>query len=571
MKMSKLYIPTLREVPADTTIISHRLLLRAGFIRKMAGGMYSYLPLAWKVLRKIEEIIREEMNKEEAQEILMPIIQSAEIWEKSGRWNVYGEEMFRLKDRNGRQFCLGPTHEELITTLIKNDIHSYKQLPFIFYQIQNKYRDEIRPRFGLIRSREFIMKDAYSFDKDEDELDITYQKMSNAYTRIFKRCGLNFHIVQADSGAIGGTGSHEFMAIAKEGEVSIFYCEKCGYAASEEKAEVNSSQKKLSNENIELKEKSIVDTGKASTIDEVSSLLKIAKNKIIKALTYKTEKGEIIALVRGDHRLNETKLKNALNCTQIEVANQILINNKMESMYSCIGPISTKNIKIVADNSVMSIKNGVCGSNVKGKYYINVSPIRDFKANIICDLRLMQRGDECPHCTEKIGAAKGIEVGQIFKLGTKYSKELEATYPAVTDESKLILMGCYGIGVSRTMAAVVEQLSDENGINWPVSIAPYHCVIIPISFKDKKHKKLAESLYTKFIALGIETILDDRDERPGVKFNDADLIGYPLKIIVGNKSVNENLVEIKERKAGKIHLVKIGMTAKYIRKLLQNI
>ena len=546
MRASLLYAPTLRETPAEAEVVSHQLMLRAGMIRKAAGGIYSYLPLAWRVLKKIENIVREEMDAKGGQELLMPIVQPAEMWQETGRWDVYGDEMFRLRDRHNRNFCLGPTHEEMITTLVRYDVRSYRQLPLMLYQIQNKYRDEIRPRFGLMRGREFIMKDLYSFDRDEAGLDISYRKMYDAYTNVFTRCGLTFRAVEADSGAIGGSGSHEFMVIAESGEAAIAYCASCDFAANVEKAEL----KAIIQQPEEAVAISVKDTPNTKTIQEVCEFLNITADHTIKTLAYQTEKGLVLALVRGDHEVNDVKLQNALNCLQLEMASEQAIQSALNCIPGYIGPVGAKGVTIVADHTVMHMHNAVCGANSLGQHYIGVKPERDFTADITTDIRLIQENDPCPHCGQPVKTARGIEVGQVFKLFTKYSKSLQATYLDENGREKLMVMGCYGIGVSRTMAAAIEQNNDEHGIIWPAAIAPYHAVVVPINVKDQAQMQLAEEVYAKLQAAAVETVLDDRNERAGVKFKDADLIGYPIKITVGPKAINEQMLEIKVRKTG---------------------
>ncbi|MBP2650255.1 MAG: Prolyl-tRNA synthetase [Firmicutes bacterium] len=548
MRASQLYAPTLRETPAEAEVISHQLMLRAGFIRKAAGGMYTYLPLAWRVLRKIETIVREEMDAKGGQELAMPVIQPAEIWQESGRWDVYGDEMFRLKDRHNRNFCLGPTHEEMITTVVRSDVRSYRQLPLMLYQIQNKYRDEIRPRFGLMRGREFIMKDLYSFDRDEQGLDESYSKMYDAYTKIFTRCGLEFRPVEADSGAIGGSGSHEFMVLADSGEAAIVYCQKCNYAANVEKAEMHPIVAP-DEEPLPLEERSTPGT---KSIEAVCKLLKISADKTIKTLAYQTEKKLVLALVRGDHEVNEIKLQNELNCINLALANEIDVQNLTGAVPGFIGPIGVKDVIIVADATVMNMHNSVAGANKTDYHYINVNPGRDFKPAIVADIRMIKESDPCPHCGAPVNTARGIEAGQVFKLYTKYSKALKATFLDENGKEKLMVMGCYGVGVSRTMAAAIEQNNDEHGIIWPVAIAPYHAVIVPVNVKDIAQMELAEKIYTELNKSGVDAVLDDRPERAGVKFKDADLIGYPLKITLGPKALNENLIEVKVRKNGEI-------------------
>ncbi len=545
MRASQLYAPTLRETPAEAEIISHQLMLRAGMIRKAAGGVYTYLPLAWRVLKKIESIIREEMDAKCGQELAMPIMQPAELWKDTGRWDVYGDEMFRLKDRHNRDFCLGPTHEELITTVVKSDVRSYRQLPLMLYQIQNKYRDEIRPRFGLMRGREFIMKDAYSFDRDEAGLDVSYNNMYDAYTKIFKRCGLTCRPVEADSGAIGGSGSHEFMVIADTGEDAIVYCRACDYAANVEKAE-------LLPESMEKKEAEplrIVDTPQTKTIAEVAALLAVTPDQLIKTMAYKTDKGIALALVRGDHEVNPVKIKNTLACLEIEMANEEAVQS-IGSYGGYLGPIGIQGVTVIADTTVMNMTNAICGANERDKHYVNVQPGRDFAPAYIADIRMIQENDPCPRCAASVKTARGVEVGHIFKLRTKYSSALHAVFLDENGKEHPMVMGCYGIGVSRTMAASIEQSYDKDGIIWPVPIAPYHAVVVPVSTKDDAQMNKAAEIYEILNKNGIETVLDDRNERPGVKFKDADLIGYPLKITVGPKTINENIIEVKTRRSG---------------------
>ena len=562
MRISEMYAPTLREVPAEAEVISHKLMLRAGFIRKAAGGMYTYLPLALRVLKKIEQIVREEMDKAGAQELLMPIVQPAEIWQESGRWSVYGDEMFRLKDRHNREFCLGPTHEELVTTLIRADVRSYRQLPLNVYQIQNKYRDERRPRFGLMRGREFIMKDSYSFDRDEAGLDVAYNKMYDAYTNIFSRCGLNFRPVEADSGAIGGSGSHEFMAIADSGEAEIVYCEKCQYAANVEKAELFPLEA-AAEEMQALKE---VETPNCKTIEAVCEYLHLPVVKSVKAVAFKSEKGLILCFVRGDHEVNEIKVANACGVPEVEMAPEEMLT-AAQTVGGFMGPVgmdTTKTIVLI-DNTVMKMHNVCCGANKVGVHYVNANPERDFKATIVADIRLMQEGDPCPHCGAPVKVARGIEVGQVFKLFTKYSSALKATYLDEAGKEQPMVMGCYGIGVSRTMAAAIEQYNDKDGIIWPVSIAPYAVIVVPVQMKDAVSVAKAEEVYQQLCQAGIETVIDDRDERPGVKFKDADLIGYPLRVVVGPKGLAEGKLEVKARKTGSVEMV--DLDSQYIDKI----
>ncbi|MGI6587778.1 MAG: proline--tRNA ligase [Peptococcia bacterium] len=543
MYFSNLFAPTLREVPAEAEVVSHQLLVRAGFIRKSSSGVYTYLPLAWKVLQKISAIVREEMNKAGGQEILMPIIQPAAIWLESGRWQVYGKELFRLQDRHERDFCLSPTHEELVTDLVRSNVYSYRQLPLSLYQIQNKYRDERRPRFGLMRGREFIMKDLYSFDRDEEGLDVSYKKMYEAYSTIFKRCGLDFRPVEADSGAIGGSITHEFMVLAESGEAEIVYCSACDYAANVEIAPCLPGEN--SQEMVQESEK--VATPNQMTIEDVSEFLNVPEQKLIKTLFYQADEEIIVVLVRGDRTINEIKLQKLHPALNLEMASAEKIKEITGSCPGFVGPIDLKNIKIYADEEIKTMVNAVCGANEEGYHLINVQPQRDFTVFAYGDLRMCEAGEPCPYCHAALKKARGIEVGQVFKLGTKYSEALGAKYNDEKGQEKLMVMGCYGIGISRTMAAAVEQNYDEEGIIWPVSIAPYHVVIIPVSVKDDLLWQESLGIYKKLQEKGVEVILDDRDERAGVKFKDADLIGYPIRLTVGRKFKEEKKIELKLR------------------------
>ena len=549
MRVSKLYAPTLREVPAEAEVVSHQLMLRAGFMRKAAGGIYTYLPLAWRVLKKIERIVREEMDAKGSQELLMPIVQPAEIWQESGRWDVYGAEMFRLQDRHNRCFCLGPTHEEMVTTLIRGDVRSYRQLPLSVYQIQNKYRDERRPRFGLMRGREFIMKDAYSFDRDEAGLDKSYQDMYDAYTNIFTRCGLNFRPVEADSGAIGGSGSHEFMVIADSGEAEIVFCTSCDYAANVEKAELFPLE---AQEEAMLTKEEVV-TPDCKTIADVCAYLKLPVDHSVKAVAYNSEKGLILCFVRGDHEVNEIKVINTCGVIDLEMATeeQLAAAGTVGGYMGPVG-IDNKKVIVVVDATVMKMHNVCCGANKEGYHFINVNPGRDFTPTYVADIRLIQEGDPCPHCGGEVSKARGIEVGQVFKLFTKYSSALKATYLDENGKEHPMVMGCYGVGFSRTMAAAIEQNYDDNGIIWPIEIAPYHVLVVPVNTKDEASAAKAEEIYMQLKKVGLETVIDDRNERPGVKFKDADLIGYPLRVVVGPKTLTEGKLEVKIRKTGEI-------------------
>lgn len=551
MLASKLYAPTLRETPADADVISQQYMLRAGMIRKMAGGIYSYLPLAWKSIRKIEQIVHEEMVSIDAQEIMMPIIQPAEIWQESGRWKVYGAEMIRLKDRHEREYCLGPTHEEMITTLVKGEVNSYRQLPVTFYQIQNKYRDERRPRYGLMRSREFIMKDAYSFDIDEEGLDVSYWNMYHAYERVFSRCGLYFKPVEADSGAIGGSNSHEFMALAESGEADVIHCNSCDYAANIEIGKPGII-KAVEEEALELQE---VPTPDAKTIEAVAEQLHLPLVKTIKAVVLSTDGVVVLAIVRGDHEVNEIAVQHAVDSTiEPEMATEEELQNAglTAGFISPVGLKQTETFKIVVDESVMETYNVCGGANKKDAHYININPKRDFNVDdiIVAPIRLITADDACPNCGGQLSIAKGIEVGQVFKLGTKYSESLNATFLNQGGRPNPFVMGCYGIGVSRTLAAAIEQFHDENGIIWPRAIAPFEVVVVPINAKDEALMDVSTRVYEALKAIGVDALLDDRKERAGVKFKDADLIGYPLRITVSKNTLESGAVEMKIRKNG---------------------
>jgi len=550
LRTTNLYAPTLRQTPAEAEVVSHQLMMRAGMIRKAAGGVYTYLPLAWRVLRKIEQIIREEMDAAGGQEISMPIMQPSELWKETGRWAVYGEEMFRLKDRHDREFCLGPTHEEMVTSLVRDEVRSYKQLPLMLYQIQNKYRDEIRPRFGLMRGREFIMKDLYSFDKDEEGLDVSYKKMYDAYTKIFTRCGLEFRPVEADNGAIGGGHSHEFTVLADAGESNIAYCSSCDYAASDEKAELTVI--KAPEEEMLPLEK--VATPGAKTIELVADYLKVPVEKTIKAVAFQTEKDELVlTFVRGDHEVNDVKVLNAVGAIDLHMAEEAAIT-AAGGVAGFMSPIGIrKGTKIVVDSTVMEMYNAVAGANETDVHYKNVNPKRDFGEAIVTDIRMIQAGDACPRCGQPVKMTRGIEAGQVFTLGTKYSEALQATFLDENGKEKPLVMGCYGIGVSRTMAAAIEQNNDEQGIIWPRAIAPFEVLVVPVNAKVPEQLALAEEIYAEMKQAGTDALLDDRKERAGVKFKDADLIGYPLRITIGPKALEENQIEVKIRKTGETY------------------
>ena len=565
MKMSNMFVQTMREFPSDAEVVSHKMLARAGYIKKLTSGVYTFLPLMWRVLKKVENIIRDEMDKAGAQELLMPFVQPKELWEESGRWNAYGGELMRLKDRHGREMCLGPTHEEIITSVARDVLKSYKQLPVNLYQIQSKFRDERRPRFGLLRGREFIMKDAYSFSTSQEELEKEYQNMWQAYTNIFKRCGLDTKAVQSDSGAIGGSVSHEFMVITDTdaGENDVFYCDECDYSANSNHAVSNLPEVVVDGKFSEAK---IVDTPNTHSIEELSKFLNCPQTVICKALVYIVDKAPVIALIRGDKTVEETKLMNAVGGLDIRIATageieELMKENGFNAIAGFIGPKGLKKygeyeVKILADKTVTELKNFVIGINQTDKHLVGANWGVDVELpSQIEDLRLVEAGDFCPQCGKPLKVTRGIEVGNIFQLGTKYSKPMNAVYLDANGKTQPYIMGCYGIGVTRTAAAAVEAHHDEWGIKWPLAIAPYHVVVVPVSTQDEAQMKVATEVYEQLLKAGVEAVLDDRNERPGVKFKDADLIGFPFRITVG-KTISEGNVEFVERSNGE----KISMT-----------
>ena len=552
MKMSNMLISTLREVPAEAEIDSHKLMLRAGMIRKMAAGIYNYMPLGLKVLKNVEEIVREEMNAAGAQEFLASAMIPAELWQESGRWDAYGAEMFRVKDRGDRDFCLGPTHEEVFTDIARNEIKSYKQLPLNLYQIQTKYRDERRPRFGVMRSREFIMKDAYSFDKDQAGLDIAFDKMHDAYVKIFNRCGLDAKCVEADSGAIGGSNSAEFMVKSEVGEDDVVFCSSCNYAANIEKA-VSTPDKE---EKVELKELNKVETPNARTIEEVAAFFNTDAKKFAKTILFNAD-GKIVAvMVRGDREINEVKVSNAIGeVTNLDLASNEEVHNATGAAVGFAGPIGIKVDILLVDEEVANMYNFIAGANETGYHVENVNYGRDFEG-VVGDFRNVTEGEKCPCCGAPITIARGTEVGHIFKLGTKYSAAMNANFIDEDGKEKPFVMGCYGIGVTRTLASIIEQHHDENGIIWPLSVAPYHISVIPVNVKDEEQVKVANELYEQLTSMGVEALLDDRNERAGVKFKDSELMGIPMRVTVGKK-IGDGEVEFKLRD-GEKEVVKIS-------------
>ncbi len=565
MRYSQYFIPTLKEVPADAEVISHQLMLRAGMIRKLAAGIYNYLPLGLRAIRKVEQIVREEMNRAGAIELLMPMVTPAELWQESGRWDFYGKELLRFRDRKDGEFCLGPTHEEVVTDIVRREIRSYRQMPINLYQVQSKFRDEIRPRFGLMRGREFIMKDAYSFDVDSAAADISYDKMYRAYKRIFERCGLNFRAVEADTGSIGGSSSHEFMVLADSGEDAILSCSACEYAANVEKAESRLIAP-VAAEQLPLEQ---VSTPEKRTIEEVAQFLGVPAAATVKALVVVADGEPVIALVRGDHELNECKLKNILGAAELEMASDEVYTKATGSPVGFAGPIGVK-VPIIADSTIQGMTNFVIGANAQDLHCQNANIGRDFSVKAYADIRTVVADDPCPRCSDgAMEVWRGIEVGHVFKLGTKYSKSLKAVYLDADGKEQTIFMGCYGIGVSRTVAACIEQNHDANGIIFPIQIAPFHCIVSALSVKEAPVVDASVDIYNQLAAAGIEVLLDDRDERPGFKFKDADLIGIPLRIVVGAKNLAEGRVELKHRRSGEVELITIAEAVAKVQQLVK--
>jgi prolyl-tRNA synthetase len=569
MRWSKTLIPTLKEDPADAEVISHKLLVRAGFIRQISRGIYDYFPLALRVIRKIEEIVRQEMDRAGAQELLLPISSPAELWQESGRWEMYGKELLRFKDRHERDFCLGPTHEEIVTDLVRRVVRSYRELPFNLYQIQTKFRDEVRPRFGLMRGREFIMKDAYSFHTDVEDSRREYDNMFQTYKRIFTRCGLRFRPVEADTGAIGGNQSHEFQVLAESGEDAIVSCTNCDYAANLEKAEVKGGRPAGRDINAETPAVEKVSTPGKKTVAEVAEFLNLPADKFIKTLVYRTDSGEMIAaLVRGDHEINELKLRAVTGCREITLADETTVASAAGVIPGFLGPIGLK-LRLIADHSIHGMRGAITGANEANAHFIHVDQERDFTPSAFADLRLAVAGDPCARCeTGVLETHRGIEVGQVFYLGTKYSEAMGATYLDAEGREQPIEMGCYGIGISRLVAAAIEQNHDANGIIWPLSIAPFHVLLLPINYKDEKICAAADKLYRDLQQQGVEVLLDDRAERPGVKFKDADLVGIPLRVTIGAKGLEKGLIELRRRTDGNTEEVPMADAVKKIGAIL---
>ena len=565
MRWSQMLIPTLKDAPSDAEIISHQLMIRAGMMRKLGAGVYNYLPLGWRVIKKIQDIIREELDKIGCQELLMPVLSPSELWKESGRWDVYGDEMMRLTDRHKREFALGPTHEEVITDIARGEIKSYKQLPMCLYQIQTKFRDEIRPRFGVMRSREFIMKDAYSFHTSQECLDNMYNKMYEAYSNIFERCGLQFRPVEADSGAIGGSDTHEFMVLAENGESEVLIC-KCGYAATDEKAE---SKKDFGYLPEAMKDMEKVETPDKKTIEEVAAFLNSKEENCAKIMFYKygkeNNKRFVAVLIRGDRELNEAKLRTFLKVDMIEMATEEEIL-ALKGIAGYSGPIGLdEKIKVFADFSLQGKTNLVIGANEENYHYINANFDRDFQIAKYIDVLQVRKDDPCPICDGGIlESYRGIEAGQVFKLGDKYSKSMNATYLDENGKTRNYIMGCYGIGVTRTVAAAIEQNYDENGIIWPLSIAPFHVTVTALNPANEEVSAISEKLYAEFMQEKIEVIYDDRNLRAGFKFKDAELVGIPYRVVVSEKLIADGKVEIKERKSGDTEIIDINDAIKYV-------
>ncbi|MEO5656456.1 MAG: proline--tRNA ligase [Nitrospiria bacterium] len=556
MRYSSLLIPTLRDDPGEAETVSHRLLLRAGMIRKVAAGIYTFLPLGYRVLKHVERIVREEMDRAGGQEILMPFVQPAELWRETGRWAQYGKELLRLKDRHDREFCLGPTHEEVVTDLVRREVKSYRQLPLTLYQIQAKFRDEIRPRFGLMRGREFLMKDAYSFDRDDEGSRASYEAMYQAYTRIFTRCGLTFRPVEADAGLIGGSFSHEFMVLAETGEEGVASCDRCGYAANVERAEAKAPDATSPGGNTETMQEAA--TPGKHTVADVAASLGVPPDRVVKTLLYQAGERVVAVLIRGDHEANEIKLKRHLKADEIALAADAAIVRATGGPKGFSGPVGLQGVTIVADHAAAAVADAVVGANKADVHLIHAAPFRDFQIDAIADLRNVAAGDRCPRCAEgRLAIARGIEVGHVFRLGTKYSEAMHAGYLDQAGVERPIVMGCYGIGVSRIVAAAVEQNHDAKGIVWPAPLSPFTALVIPLSDRSPAVIAATARLESELAQAGIDVLIDDRPDRPGVKFNDADLLGISLQVVLGEKSLAQGEVELKERRSGAVRKVKL--------------
>ena len=561
MRYSQMLLPTTKEIPSEADVISHQLLVRGGFIRKLTSGMYTFLPLGFLVLQKVTEIVRQEMNRAGAQEILMPMVQPGDLWRESGRWQQYGPELLRFKDRHDRDYCLGPTHEEVVTDIARRELQSYRQLPINIYQIQTKFRDEIRPRFGLMRGREFVMKDAYSFDVDDAGAGRSYETMRDAYYRIFERCGLEFRAVEADSGAIGGSFSHEFMVLAETGEDTLVICEACSYAANVEKAAIVLEETAPSE--VALQPLVRVETPGLKKVDKVAEFLRVQPSDLIKTMFYLADGQPVAALVRGDREVQSVKLKNLLGATDVELMDEEQVWQQTRLPVGYLGPVGLE-LKMVADQEVMRMVNAVAGANAKGVHLTGVNPGRDFQPTVTGDLRQITVADRCPSCGGSLRLKEGIEVGHIFKLGTKYSQAMSATFQDSDGQEKPFVMGCYGIGVSRVVAAAIEQNHDAKGIIFPLPLAPFQLIILNLGPKDATFCQAAEQLYHELRAQGVEVLLDDRDERPGSKFNDADLLGIPYRLTIGKTFEKEGKIELRSRKTGETETLVLNEAVAHI-------
>lgn len=559
MRWSRAYIPTLKETPAEAEIASHRLMLRAGLIDKVGAGLYTLLPLGLRVTRKVERIVREEMGRAGAQELLLPVVTPGELWQETGRWDVYGDELLRMRDRHGRDYCLGPTHEEGITNTVRHVLKSYRQLPANLYQIQVKFRDEIRPRFGIMRGREFVMKDGYSFDRDRAGLDASYQAMFDAYSRIFERCGLRFRPVLADSGAMGGSETHEFMVLAETGESRVLSCpdDACGYAATDETAEGRRTFAAAG----EMVPLARVDTPGMGKVDEVAAFLKVDAALLIKTLLYVHGDRVVAALVPGNRELNEPKLRKLLGADVVTLADEETVRRVTGAPVGYAGPVGLDGVQMVADDAVREMRNAVTGANEADAHFTGVNPGRDFTVEKYADLVTTEPGDGCPRCGSPLDVFRGIEVGQVFKLGTKYSDAMDAQYQDEDGEMRPLVMGCYGIGITRTVGAAIEQNHDDDGIIWPEALAPYQVLVTPTAMNADEVVAVAGRLYDELQAAGIEVLYDDRDDRAGVKFKDGDLIGIPWRVTIGPRGLKEGKVEIRSRRTGDVETVAVAEAA----------
>lgn len=573
MRLTRFFLPTEKEDRSDAVVASHRLMLRAGMIRQLTSGVYSYLPLGLRAVRKVAQIVREEMDRAGAQEVFLPALQPADLWKESGRWDHFGPELVRLKDRNQRDFCLGPTHEEVVTDLVRKEVRSYRQLPLILYQIQTKFRDERRPRFGVMRSREFTMKDAYSFDATEEAAEISYMKMYEAYTRIFQRTGLRFRAVEAETGAIGGSFSHEFMVLAESGEDAVVSCTQCNYAANVEKAEVGITRgKDVPSRGTQAPLKKVFTPG-MRTVEEVCGFLGVEPQHLIKTLIYVADGKPVAVLVRGDREANEAKIKKVLGCVDLAMAEQEFVERLTGAPMGFAGPVGLRggDLVILADTEVMEMSDAVTGANEGDHHLVHVDPKRDFSVDKVGDLRVAVAGDPCPRCQEgTLEIWRGIEVGHIFKLGTKYSEAMGATFQDEKGQEKPMIMGCYGIGIERTVAAAIEQNHDKDGIIFPMAISPFHAIVLCLQQERTDVREASEKIYAELLSSGIEVLLDDRDERPGIKFKDADLIGIPVRVNIGAKSLSQGKVELRYRETGQTELIEIGRISQRVKEIVRD-